>query len=59
MNKYIPLDKRSKKEQKKYHKQQRIVNGFNTGTRDMKSNKTPNRQERKADTRKAIKEEGV
>ena len=28
-------------------KKQRNINGFNTGTRDMKSNKYPTRQQRK------------
>lgn len=39
MNKIIPLEKRSKKEQKKFHKSQRVTNGFNTGTRTLKSEK--------------------
>ena len=35
MEKFIELNKRSKKEQKEYYKKQRVTNGFNTGTRDM------------------------
>lgn len=42
-------DKKSmtKKQWLELQKKQRNVNGFNTGTRDMKSNKYPTRQQRK------------
>lgn len=35
MTKIVPIEKQSKKNQKKYYKRQRQSNGFNTGTRDM------------------------
>ena len=38
-------------------KANRNINGFNTGTRDMKSDKSKSRSERKADERKMIREE--
>ena len=43
------LDKKrmTKKAWKEKQKKLRVVNGFNTGTRDMKSEKYPTRQERK------------
>lgn len=37
----------TKKALKEFYKTQRGVNGFNTGTRTMKSAKYPNRQKRK------------
>ena len=37
----------TKKQWLELQKKQRNVNGFNTGTRDMKSNKYPTRQQRK------------
>ena len=42
-------DKKSmtKKKWLELQKSQRNINGFNTGTRDMKSNKYPTRQQRK------------
>lgn len=42
-------DKKSmtKKQWLELQKKQRNVNGFNTGTRDMKSNKYPTKQQRK------------
>ena len=44
MKKYVPLNKRSKSEQKKYNSQKRTTANFNTGTRTMKDNKHPSRQ---------------
>ena len=37
----------TKKAWKELQKQQRATNGFNTGTREMKSNKYPSRQDLK------------
>ena len=51
-DKFVPMEKRSKKAQKEYHKKQRSVNGFNTGTRVMKTPKTPTRAMRKDAERK-------
>ena len=46
-------DKKSmtKKQWLELQKKQRQVNGFNTGTRDMKSEKYPTRQQRKREVR--------
>ena len=46
-------DKKSmtKKAWKEKQKKYRVTNGFNTGTRDMKSAKYPSRQERKREVR--------
>ena len=52
-DKFVPIEKRSKKEQKEYHKKQRSTNGFNTGTRVMKTPKTPTRAMRKDAERKS------
>lgn len=49
MRKIIPLNKQSKKKQKEFNKKQRVMNGFNTGTRDMKSNKDYKRKWRLKD----------
>jgi len=54
MNKYVELDKRSKKEKKAYYKKQRVTNGFNTGTRDMKTAKLPTRAMNKKDFKKEL-----
>jgi hypothetical protein len=43
MSKFVEISKRSKKEQKAYYALQRNVNGFNTGTRTMKTVKNPTR----------------
>ena len=40
---FTPIEKRSKKEQKAYYASLRNVNGFNTGTRTMKTDKNPTR----------------
>lgn len=50
----VELNKRSKKEQKEYYKSQRVMNGFNTGTRSMKSNKDYNRKKNKNELKKAL-----
>lgn len=41
----------TKKAWKEKQKEKRILNGFNTGTRDMKSAKYPSRQEQKKEVR--------
>jgi hypothetical protein len=46
----------SKRAWKEMQKKNRAVNGFNTGTRDMKSEKYPTRAEQKMLDRKEIKE---
>jgi len=46
----------TKKAWKELQKQSRATNGFNTGTRDMKSEKYPTRAEQKMLDRKEIKE---
>ena len=51
--KYVPLDKRSKKEQREFYKSQRFaVTGMNTGTRDMATDKLMSRAKRKQMDRK-------
>lgn len=50
--KFVPMGKRSKKEQKEYNKRQRSFMGFNTGTRTMKTSKRPTRAMRKDAERK-------
>ena len=52
----IEISKRSKKEQKELYKSQRVTNGFNTGTRTMKTDKNPSRARRKELDRKEIEE---
>ena len=47
MKNVVEISKRSKKEQKAYYAMQRGVNGFNTGTRTMKTAKNPTRAMRK------------
>jgi len=54
MNKTVDLNKRSKKEQEKFYKSQRVMNGFNTGTRDMASEKYPSRAKEKRKMRKML-----
>lgn len=49
---FVPVEKRSKKEQKAYYASQRGVNGFNTGTRTMKTPKNPSRAMQKDAWRK-------
>ena len=47
MKNVVEISKRNKKEQKAYYAMQRGVNGFNTGTRTMKTAKNPTRAMRK------------
>jgi len=58
MSNFVEISKRSKKEQKAYYASLRHTNGFNTGTRDMKTEKLPSRAMSKAATRKEIREQG-
>lgn len=51
-DKFVPLNKRSKKEQKEYNKRKRSFMGFNTGTRTMKTEKNPTHAMRKDAERK-------
>jgi len=44
----------TKKEWKEKQKQNRVTNGFNTGTRSMKDNKHPSRAKRKENFRKIL-----
>ena len=44
----------TKKKWKKLQKQNRATNGFNTGTRDMKSEKYPTRAEQKENIRREV-----
>jgi hypothetical protein len=46
----------TKKQWKELQKQHRVTNGFNTGTRDMQSEKYPSRNKQKMLDRKEIKE---
>ena len=50
----VPLEKQSKKEQKKYHDAMRVVNGMNTGTRTHETDKRPTRAREKVLLRKEI-----
>ena len=45
----------TKKKWKELQKQNRAANGFNTGTRDMKSEKYPTRAEQKENIRREVK----
>ena len=49
---FVEISKRSKKEQKVYYASMRNVNGFNTGTRTMKTPKNPTRAMQKDAWRK-------
>jgi len=44
----------TKKQWQELQKKNRVTNGFNTGTRDMKSNKYPSRNKQKMLDRKEI-----
>ena len=57
MEKFIEIEKRSKKEKKAFYAKQRGVNGFNTGTRDMQTAKNPSRAKRKAKMKKMLDNE--
>ena len=46
----------TKKKWKEKQKANRVVNCFNTGTRDMKTNKKPSRAKEKEELRKKIEE---
>lgn len=54
MNKFTEIDKMSKKAQKEYHAKQRVTNGFNTGTRDMNTDKHPTRAKEKRNFQKML-----
>lgn len=50
--KFVEISKRSKKEQKAYYASRKVVTGFNTGTRTMKTIKNPTRAMQKDAYRK-------
>lgn len=50
------IENMTKKERKEYFKKQRVLVGFNTGTRTMKTVKHPSRNDIKADIRKQLSE---
>lgn len=52
MEQFVEISKRSKKEQKAYYASKRGTNGFNTGTRTMKTVKNPTRAMQKDAWRK-------
>ena len=52
MNKYIPLDKKSKKEQKRYHSLQRTTWSINPVTRTVPNGKGYDRNKMKQNSRK-------
>lgn len=54
MTKFVEISKQSKKAQKEHYKKQRVMNGFNTGIRTMKTEKNLSRNQRKALDRKEI-----
>ena len=55
MNHFVPLEKRSKKEQKAYHEmQRRDWNGVNPVTRTMQDAKAYDRKKQKSELRKLI-----
>ena len=54
MEKFVEINKRTKKEQKAFYAKQRGVNGFNTGTRTMQTEKNPTRAKRKEKLRKVL-----
>lgn len=56
MHNYVSIDKRSKKEQKKIASMDRVMNGFNTGCREMRTEKYKSRARQKAEDRRAFKE---
>lgn len=56
MNKFIEPNKMSKKAQKAYYAERRNFNGFNTGTRDMKTEKLPTRAMNKRKLQKEMQE---
>lgn len=52
MQKFIPIEKQSKKNQKEYHSKRRNTVNFNTGIRTIKTVKNPTRAMRKDAWRK-------
>lgn len=52
MMRFVPVEKKSKKEQKAYYASRRGINGFNTGTRTMETPKNPSRAMQKDAWRK-------
>lgn len=52
--KFVEIEKKTKKEQKEYYAQNRIVNNFNTGTRTMNTDKNPSRARKKVLDKKEI-----
>lgn len=50
------VENMTKKERKEYYSKQRVLVGFNTGTRTMKTAKHPSRNDLKADIRKQLSE---
>lgn len=50
--KFVATEKMSKKAQREYYSSRRETNGFNTGTRTMKTAKSPSRAMRKDAARK-------
>lgn len=60
MDRFIPLEKRSKKEQKAFHdSQRRGWNGVNHCTRSMPDGRTYNRKKIKKDMRLGLTEEDL
>ena len=53
MDKYVPLNKRSKKAQKEYHKQQRATWNMNPVTRTVPNGKGYNRNKMKQEDRRS------
>ena len=54
--KYVPLDKQSKKEQRMHNLAQRTLVAFNTGTRVHKTDKHPSRARQKQMARRGYDE---
>ena len=54
MDRFVPLDKKSKKEQKKFHsKQRKTWEGISPVTRTVPNGKAYNRKKQKADERRS------
>lgn len=53
MSKYVPLNKRTKKQQKEYHKQQRATWEINPVTRSVPNGKGYNRNKMKQEDRRS------
>jgi hypothetical protein len=59
MDRFVPLGKKSKKEQKKFHaKQRRTWDGFSPVTRTVPNGKAYNRKKLKADERRSSRDFG-